>query len=64
MSSVQKQLARAVASVVGKAEERAAASLFRPGGTHALRGEFRGTEDFEVVAFLVVLPEAEDAAAA
>jgi hypothetical protein len=63
MNSVQKQLARAVASVMGKTEERAAASLFRPGGTHALRGEFRGTEDFEVVAFLVVLPEAEDAAA-
>jgi len=33
------------------------ASLFTPGGTHALHGEFRGIDDFEVVAFLVVLPE-------
>ena len=31
------------------------ASLFAPGGTHALAGEFAGRDDFEVVAFLVVL---------
>ncbi len=34
------------------------ASLFTPGGTHAMKGEFQGINDFEVVAFLVVLPEA------
>jgi hypothetical protein len=34
------------------------ASLFSPGGTHALKGEFAGSNDFEVVAFLVVLAEA------
>ncbi|MBI2567786.1 MAG: helicase [Candidatus Schekmanbacteria bacterium] len=50
-------LAAAVASVTGKSEERAVASLFSPGGTHALAGEFAGIDDFEVVAFLVVLPE-------
>jgi len=33
------------------------ASLFAPGGTHALDGEFAGINDFEVVAFLVVLPD-------
>jgi hypothetical protein len=49
----------AVASVVGKNAERAVASLFTPGGTHALVGEFAGINDFEVVAFLVVLPEQE-----
>ena len=48
---------QAVASVVGKKEERAVASLFTPGGTHAMKGEFAGINDFEVVAFLVVLPE-------
>jgi len=58
MEPYQKLLSRAVASVVGKSEERAVASLFSPGGTHALKGEFAGMNDFEVVAFLVVLPHA------
>ncbi len=57
MSSYQKLLARAVASIVGKKEERAVASLFSPGGTHAMKGEFAGINDFEVVAFLIILPE-------
>jgi hypothetical protein len=58
MAATQKLLASAVASIVGKKEERAVASLFSPGGTHAIKGEFAGINDFEVVAFLVVLPEA------
>lgn len=57
MEPYQKLLSRAVASVVGKSEERAVASLFSPGGTHALKGEFAGISDFEVVAFVVILPE-------
>jgi hypothetical protein len=57
MHHAQKLLAGAVASVVGKNEERAIASLFSPGGTHALKNEFAGINDFEVVAFLVILPE-------
>ncbi|MHC4892561.1 MAG: helicase-related protein [Planctomycetota bacterium] len=56
MRKPQQLLATAVASVVGKTEERAVASLFTPGGTHAMRGEFAGNEDFEVAAFFVVLP--------
>ena len=56
MRHAQKLLASAVASVVGKNEERAVASLFSPGGTHAMKGEFSGAGDFEVLAFLVVLP--------
>jgi SNF2 family DNA or RNA helicase len=58
MRHAQRLLAAAVGSVVGKTEERAIASLFTPGGTHALAGEFAGMDDFEVVAFLVILPEA------
>ena len=58
MRNAQKQLAAAAASVVGKSEERAVASLFTPGGTHALAGEFAGIDDFEVMAYLIVLPEA------
>lgn len=57
MSAAQELLSKAVASIVGKKEERAIASLFTPGGTHAMKGEFQGINDFEVVAFLVVLPE-------
>lgn len=64
MAAVQKLLAKAVVSVVGKKEERSVASLFSPGGTHALKGEFAGIDDFEVVTFLVVLPEAEAGALA
>jgi len=57
MRQAQKLLAAAVASVVGKNEERAVASLFSPGGTHAMKGEFAGSNDFEVLAFMVVLSD-------
>jgi hypothetical protein len=56
MESYRKLLAQAVGTVIGKREERAVASLFHIGGTHAMKGEFAGINDFEVVAFLVVLP--------
>ncbi|MGY3041401.1 SNF2 family DNA or RNA helicase [Rhodanobacter sp. TND4EL1] len=59
MTAAQRSLAAAVASVVGKSEERAVASLFSPGGTHALQGEFAGSDDFEVAAFMVVLADDE-----
>ena len=61
MQQAQKLLAAAVSSIVGKSEERAVASLFSPGGTHAMKGEFAGANDFEVVAYLVVLPSAVEA---
>jgi hypothetical protein len=57
MRHAQRLLAAAVASVVGKTEERAVSSLFSAGGTHALAGEFAGMDDFEVVAFLVIMSE-------
>ena len=62
MESYQKLLARAVGSLVGKREERAVASLFQMGGTHAMKGEFAGINDFEVVAFLIALAPPADAA--
>jgi len=58
MTHARKLLAAAVASVIGKKEERAVASLFTSGGTHATKGEFAGINDFEVMAFLVILPSA------
>ena len=57
MRHAQKLLAATVSSVVGKNEERAVASLFSPGGTHAIKGEFAGSNDFEVLAFLVIVAE-------
>ena len=57
MRDAQRLLAAAVGSVVGKTEQRAVASLFAPGGTHVLAGEFAGIDDFEVIAFLVILAE-------
>ena len=57
MRSAQRAVAAAVSSIVVAGEERAIASLFSPGGTHAMAGEFAGMNDFEVVAFLVVLAE-------
>ena len=62
MEPYQKLLARAVGSLVGKREERAVASLFQMGGTHAMKGEFAGINDFEVVAFLVTLAPSMDGA--
>jgi hypothetical protein len=58
MRAAQRLLAAAVASIAGKNQERAVASLFTPGGTHAMKGEFAGINDFEVIAWLAVLPEA------
>ena len=57
MHTVRRLLAAAISSIVGTGEERAVASLFSPGGTHAMAGEFAGMDDFEVVAFLFVLSE-------
>lgn len=55
MGHAQDLLAKAIASVVGKKEEKAVASLFTAGGTHAQKGEFAGSNDFEVVTWLVIL---------
>lgn len=57
MATPRKHLAEAVAAIVGKDEERAVESLFTPGGTHGLAGEFAGIDDFEVVAFIVIMPD-------
>lgn len=52
---------RRAASIRGTTEERAVASLLTPGGTRAAKGDFVGIHDFEVVTWLVVLPEADPA---
>jgi hypothetical protein len=55
MQQAQGFLAEAVGSIVGKSQERAAASLFSTGGTHGGAGEFLGQDDFEVIACMVIL---------
>jgi hypothetical protein len=59
MRHAQQLLSVAVASVAGKSAERAVASLFSPGGTHAMKGEFAGVNDFEVLAYVVILPSTQ-----
>ncbi len=59
MRKAQRLLAEAAASIAGKSQERAIESLFKPGGTHAQKGEFAGQEDVEVIGWLVILPEAD-----
>ena len=56
MAAIQRQIAAATQAVAGKSEERAAASLFTPGGTHARKGEFAGINAFEVIAYVIITP--------
>lgn len=57
MNRERELLSKSISSIVGKKEERAIASLFSPGGTYAKKGEFQGIQDFEVITYLVILPE-------
>ena len=59
MRTVTDLLGAAMRSVVGKAEERAVDSLFTPGGTRSLPDDMIGVDDFEVLAYLVVLDAGE-----
>ena len=54
MSKYQALLARAVAAITGKAEEKGVESLFQRGGTVLSKNSFKGIDDFEVVSYLVV----------
>lgn len=56
MHKAHEALATAMSSVLGRSEERAVESLFVPGGTHGLSGDARGVRDFEVLAYVVILP--------
>lgn len=54
MSHYRALLEAAVASVVGKSEEKGVESLFSRGGTNLTKDSFQGMEDFEVVSYMVV----------
>jgi len=57
MSHYQNLLAKAVAAITGKAEEKGVESLFQRGGTVLSRESFQGIDDFEVVSYLIILGE-------
>ena len=55
MSLYQGLLAKAVAAITGKAEEKGVESLFQRGGTVLSKDSFQGIDDFEVVSYLIIL---------
>ena len=57
MERYQALLAKAVQAITGKADEKGIESLFQPGGTVVSKNAFAGTDDFEVVSYLIILPE-------
>jgi hypothetical protein len=61
MSKYQSLLAKAVAAITGKAEEKGVESLFHRGGTALSKESFQGMDDFEVVSYLIILGEATEA---
>jgi superfamily II DNA or RNA helicase len=62
MSKYQELLAKAVAAITGKAEEKGVESLFQRGGTVLSKDSFKGINDFEVVSYLVILGNDEEEA--
>ncbi len=60
MSHYQNLLAKAVAAITGKAEEKGVESLFHRGGTALSQESFQGIDDFEVVSYLIIMGETAD----
>lgn len=57
MSHYRDLLAKAVNAITGKAEEKGVESLFQRGGTVLSNDSFRGVDDFEVIAYLVLVED-------
>jgi hypothetical protein len=55
MSHYRNLLGKAVAAITGKAEEYGVESLFHRGGTLINKDSFKGIDDFEVIAYLIIL---------
>jgi len=60
MSHYQNLLAKTVAAITGKAEEKGVESLFQRGGTSLSKESFRGIDDFEVVSYLIIQGESDN----
>ena len=61
MSHYQNLLAKAVAAITGKSEEKGVESLFHRGGTVLSKESFQGMDDFEVVSYLIILGKTTEA---
>jgi SNF2 family DNA or RNA helicase len=61
MGHYQDLLAKAVAAITGKTDEKGVESLFHRGGTALTRDSFQGIDDFEVVSYLIILGDATEA---
>lgn len=57
MSTYTGLLSKAVQDLTGAAEERGVQSLFTLGGTVISKDGFKGIEDFEVISYLILLPQ-------
>src|SRR5690606_15748466 len=55
-------LGEAVRAITGEVEEQGVQSLFRRGGTVVGPDTFRGIDDFEVVAYLVITRDQDEGA--
>ncbi len=62
MSKYQALMAKAVAAITGKVEEKGVESLFQRGGTALSKDSFQGIDDFEVIAYFIVLGDSGDGA--
>ena len=54
MSQYRNLLEAAINSIIGKTEEKGVESLFNRGGTVLSKTNFKGSEDFEVISYMVI----------
>ncbi|MEI7997855.1 MAG: C-terminal helicase domain-containing protein, partial [Methylococcaceae bacterium] len=54
MSHYRRLLEVAITSIMGKAEEKGVESLFSRGGTVVSKNNFKGSEDFEVISYMII----------
>jgi SNF2 family DNA or RNA helicase len=54
MSQYRTLLETAINSIIGKAEEKGVESLFSRGGTVLTKNNFKGSEDFEVISYMII----------
>lgn len=54
MGQYRTLLETAINSIIGKAEEKGVESLFSRGGTVLTKNNFKGSEDFEVISYMII----------
>ncbi|QMU31367.1 helicase-related protein [Adhaeribacter radiodurans] len=54
MTTYSQLLQKSISSILKTEEEKEVLSLFKAGGTTALRGEIKGAEDFKLISFIVI----------